>query len=249
MTTDTEAEHDRHLPFELAWNFRDLGGYATTDGRVTKWRTIFRADGVHRLTVDDLAPLGIRTVVDLRTPLELEERGRFSHDDVDYHHLPVLQATWERDSVDVSGPAERFLANRYLEMLESGRETIPLALRLLADPAAVPLVFHCAAGKDRTGVVAALTLSLLGVPDETIVHDYALSTNATEKLIAWRKVEYPDRIAEIESQPTAFMSSPAEAMHLFLADLRDRHGSVERYAESVGVAPDTIDALRANLLT
>jgi protein-tyrosine phosphatase len=249
MTIDATTEHDRHVPFELAWNFRDLGGYTTADGHVTKWRTMFRADGVHRLTVDDLAPLGIKTVVDLRTPLELEERGRFDHDDVDYHHLPVMEATWERESIDVSGPPERFLANRYLEMLESGRETIPVALRLLADPAAVPLVFHCAAGKDRTGVVAALTLSLLGVPDETIVQDYALSTNATEKLIAWLKVEYPDKIVEIESQPTAFMSSPAEAMHLFLADLRERHGSVERYAESVGVAPDTITALRANLLT
>jgi protein tyrosine/serine phosphatase len=97
--------------------------------------------------------------------------------------------------------------------------------------------------------VAALTLSLLGVPDETITQDYALSTNATQKLIAWLKVEYPDRIAEIESQPTSFMSSPAEAMHLFLADLREHHGSVERYAESVGVEPETIDGLRTNLLT
>jgi protein tyrosine/serine phosphatase len=249
MTIDAQTEHDRHVPFELAWNFRDLGGYATADGRVTKWRTMFRADGVHRLTAEDLAPLGIRTVVDLRTPLEIEERGKFTHDEVGYHHLPVLQETWERDSVDIAGPEERFLANRYLEMLDSGRETIPMALRLLADPESVPLVFHCAAGKDRTGVVAALTLSLLGVPDETITQDYALSTNATQKLIAWLKVEYPDRIAEIESQPTSFMSSPAEAMHLFLADLREHHGSVERYAESVGVEPETIDGLRTNLLT
>jgi protein tyrosine/serine phosphatase len=249
MTIDASTEHDRHLPFELAWNFRDLGGYLTADGRTTKWRTVFRADGVHRLTVDDLAPLGIKTVVDLRTPLELEERGRFTHDSVGYHHLPVLQSTWERDSVDISGPPERFLANRYLEMLDSGREAIPRALRLLADPEEVPLVFHCAAGKDRTGVVAALTLSLLGVPDETIVHDYALSTNATEKLIAWLKIEYPDKIAEIESQPTAFMSSPAEAMHLFLSDLREQHGSVEHYAGAVGVEGATIEALRANLLT
>lgn len=248
MTTETEAEHDRHLPFELAWNFRDLGGYATSDGRVTKWRTMFRADGVHRLTVDDLAPLGIRTVVDLRTPLELEERGRFAHDDVDYHHLPVLQATWERDSIDVSGPAERFLANRYLEMLESGRETIPLALRLLADPAAVPLVFHCAAGKDRTGVVVALALAEVGVDRDAIVADYARSAERVEAIIARLVSRRTYATDLLQDEPIdKHKPKPATMLRLFAA-LDEQCGGVPAWLRAHGWTEQDAAALRRKLL-
>ncbi|HEX2383697.1 MAG TPA: tyrosine-protein phosphatase, partial [Acidimicrobiales bacterium] len=97
MTVDAE----RHVVFDHVFNFRDLGGYETDDGRTVRWRTVFRADGVHRLTIDDIAPLGMRTVLDLRTPAELDERGRFTHDSVGYHHLPILETTWDRDALYV----------------------------------------------------------------------------------------------------------------------------------------------------
>ena len=92
--TGLDTDLDRHLPFDVVFNFRDLGGYVTADGATVKWRTVFRADGVHRLSVDDLAPLDIRTVLDLRTPEELE-RGRFTHDSIGYHHLPMLRRDLE----------------------------------------------------------------------------------------------------------------------------------------------------------
>lgn len=212
---------------------------------------MFRADGIHRLDRTDLAPFGIRTVVDLRTPRETA-KGHFVGDDVmGYFHLPILQETWESTLAQGDGwsSSERFLADRYLDMTEEGKAAIGAALRMLSDPDAVPLVFHCAAGKDRTGVLAALTLCLVGVPDDVVVADYALSRAATEMFFEWLKTEYPERVADLEAQPTTFLDSPAEAMHLFLAELRCRHGSVEAYAEEAGAGRDTVAALQANLLS
>src|SRR4051812_33683423 len=95
--TEVEAETERHLPFDTVFNFRDLGGYPADGGATVKWRTLFRADGMHRLTIDDLEPLQLRTVLDLRT-VEEHERGRFTHDSIGYHHLPILQAPWDREA-------------------------------------------------------------------------------------------------------------------------------------------------------
>src|SRR5436190_2005958 len=89
------------------------------------------------------------------------------------------------------------------------------ALHLLAEPGAVPLVFHCAAGKDRTGVVAALTLSLLGVSDDDIATDYSLSRLGMDRMSAWLRDTNPQWAEQMATQPTAFLQSPSDAMHLF----------------------------------
>ena len=163
MSVDAE----RLVAFDHVFNFRDLGGYHTADDRTVRWRTVFRADGVHRLTIDNIAPLGMRTVLDLRTPGELDERGRFTHDSIGYHHLPILERTWDRNTLNVEIDAAEFLADRYLEMLDEGGDSIARALHILADPSSLPLVFHCAAGKDRTGVVAASSSTCSGCPTTT----------------------------------------------------------------------------------
>lgn len=243
---------DRHLAYDLVFNLRDLGGYETADGRTIRWRTLFRGDGVHRLAAESFTELGIRTVLDLRTEAEIAERGRAqgSHD---WHHLPVLRTTWDPswvrphpDGTEVA--AERFLADRYLVMLEEGGESLGTALRMLTEADRVPAVFHCAAGKDRTGVLAALVLCLLGVDDEVIATDYGLSRLGMDRLVEFIRVTYPERFDAMADQPAAFLEAPEAAMALFLADLRQRHGSVEGYAAGVGVGPGVIDALRANLL-
>ena len=91
------------------FNFRDLGGYAAADGRTVRWRTLFRADGLDRLTpadVEVLRPYGLRTVVDLRMAHELEEKGRFPVDSypVTFHHLSVMDKTWDREAGAARGP-------------------------------------------------------------------------------------------------------------------------------------------------
>jgi protein-tyrosine phosphatase len=244
---------ERHIPFDTVFNFRDLGGYPTVDGRTTKWRTLFRADGLHRMGDDDLAAfatLGVRTVIDLRTPAELEERGQFSAADVGaaYHHLPVLDAIWDMTMFDDVDRASAFLAARYREMLTGGQAALAGALAVVADPASLPLVFHCAAGKDRTGVVAALVLGVLGVDDDVIAHDYSLSGAGMARFRQWLAETIPEAAERMADQPKAFMEAPAEAMQRFLTDLHAAYGSIAEYVTSIGVGDEVVAALRANLL-
>ncbi len=241
-------ELDRHLAYDTVFNLRDLGGYAAADGRTVRWRTLFRGDGIHRLLPEAFVELGIRTVLDLRTEAEIEERGRADAGDHDWHHLPVLRTIWEASWFTPEHTAERFLADRYLVMLEEGAESLGTALRLLADPERTPAVFHCAAGKDRTGVLAALVLSLVGVDDDVSAADYGLSRLGMDRMVEYVRATYPERLDTMADQPTVFLDAPEAAMGLFLADLRARHGSVEGYAADIGVEVGVVDALRANLL-
>lgn len=237
----------RHLAYDTVFNLRDLGGYEGAGGRTVRWRVLFRGDGVHRLDPDVFAELGVRTVLDLRTRAEIDERGRASGE-LDWHHLPVIRTIWEPSWFTDELTVERFLADRYLVMLDEGAESLGTALRLLGEPDRVPAVFHCAAGKDRTGVLAALVLSLLGVDDDAIAADYGLSRLGMDRMLEYVRTTYPDRADTMSDQPAAFLDAPEAAMGLFLDDLRARHGSVEAYASSVGAGPDVVDALRANLL-
>ncbi|MEY2461172.1 MAG: protein-tyrosine phosphatase [Acidimicrobiaceae bacterium] len=246
--TRLDADLDRHLPFDVVFNFRDLGGYTTADGSTVKWRTLFRADGVHRLTVDDLAPLGVRTVLDLRTPTELE-RGRFTHDSIGFHHLPILDETWNPELLTGDPDPVPFLADRYVDMLATGRDAIARALHILGQSESLPLVFHCAAGKDRTGVVAAVVLSVLGVSDDDIATDYSLSRLGMPRFKEWVIATYPEAADAMSDQPPAFLASPVEAMHLFLERVRSAFGSMHAYVAELGVTDETLDAVRANLLT
>jgi len=241
------AELERHLPFDVVFNFRDLGGYETTDGRAVKWRTLFRADGVHRLQVDDLAPLGVRTVLDLRTHDE-QERGRFTHDSIGYHHLPILQTPWTELGFEGELDPVTFLADRYVEMLDEGRDSIARALHILGEASSLPLVFHCAAGKDRTGVVAAVVLGVLGVADDDIADDYSLSRLGMSSFKEWIVENFPEAADAMSKQPDAFLAAPAEAMHLFLERVRDTFGSFDEYVRGLGVEDATLDAVRRNLL-
>ncbi|HWS32957.1 MAG TPA: tyrosine-protein phosphatase [Actinoplanes sp.] len=241
--------YSRNLSFTKAYNFRDVGGYAGLDGRRVRWRRLFRADSLHRIREQDAAAftaLGIRTVIDLRREQEVEKFGRVAeHYGVDYRNLVLKHVDWE----EVDHPAEivheRWLADRYLNFAEDGRDGIADSLRLIADPVAAPVVVHCMAGKDRTGTVCALTLSLLGVSDDDITADYALTTAAMRPLTEYLLLNSPETIQGNEHM----FDSPAEAMQLFLTDLRTLHGSVESYVKDIGITDAEITSMRAHLLT
>ena len=244
---------DRHVSFDALFNVRDLGGYAAADGRHTRWRMLYRADGLNRVAGDDLerlAALGLRTVVDLRTPNERVERGSFPVESVpvDYHHFPVLQQTWEGQTIDATIDGADFLTARYLEMLVEGADAIAGALHVLADERVYPAVFHCAAGKDRTGVLAALVLGLLGVPDDIIAADYGLSRVGMQAMVDWIRANRPEVADTMTDQPGVLLEAPPRAMRALLDQIRVDHGSVEGYAWSIGLTGHTIDDLRATLL-
>ncbi|MDQ3385652.1 MAG: tyrosine-protein phosphatase [Actinomycetota bacterium] len=239
----------RHVACDGAFNLRDLGGYPTADGRSVRWQVLYRADGLHRIpasTTSSLEHLGWRTVLDLRTSGEVDA-GAFRAAGIEVIHLPVLRATWGVPEVTDVEPVA-FLSTHYLRMLDEGAGAIAAAFEILASPARLPAVFHCSAGKDRTGVVAALVLAVLGVPDDVIAADYHLSATAVEQLVAWLVATQPDRREEMARQPKAFLSCPPEAMLTFLDELRLRHGSVEAYLTAIGVAPASLDRLRDSLL-
>lgn len=241
----------RTLEFEGCVNFRDLGGYRTADGRMVAWRRLFRADGLNKLTPGDrkqLVDLGLSTVIDLRTLDEAEQRGSFPVDDVPvrYVGLPltdVLPAT--EDLPDWKEAA--YVATRYGAMVSEGGPVLTEAIHVLAGGDALPAVMHCSAGKDRTGVLSALVLAFLGVPDEVIIEDYALSAAAMVRLLERLKAEYPEAEEAVMRYAPAILHVMPETMEQFLAALLLEYGTYDALAISLDVV-DAVDHLRRIVL-
>ncbi len=240
------------MALEGAWNFRDLGGYAAAGGRRVLWRRLFRADGLDRLTPTDretLTHLGVRTVVDLRTTDEVARgavdglRGAFR-----WHHLPMLDVLPPREDFE-DWVVSRYVAEEYLSMLDEAPASVAAFLRLLTDDHDIyPVVFHCFAGKDRTGVLSAVVLGLLGVSDEDIAGDYALSRLAMTSLLEWLRAAYGEEgREEIEARAPAIASAEPATMTIFLERFRALHGSFDDFAGEIGV-PEAPSRLRELLL-
>ena len=245
----------RHVEMATIHNFRDIGGYEAMGGMSVRMRALYRADGLYRLAFsdDDIAivrDLGIRTVIDLRSDRELEERGRFPVDkhDVDFHHVPIIDKTWEHTDVPDFANDVDFLVWAYEQMLVEGRDKFRRAFSVIADGAQLPVVYHCAAGKDRTGLLTMLLLGVLGVHDDDIVHDYALSQEAMKRMLQWLEVNYPEGADNMKSGPTYYMAAHPDAMLEIIRRLRERHGSFDEIAHSFGVTPRSIAALRSTML-
>ena len=230
---------ERLLPLVGASNFRDLGGYPTTDGGMTRWGQLFRSDTLHELTEADLEVLrevGLASVIDLRTATELGRSGRglLGEETVAYLHASVLQEEGG-ESVAIPAPSDDDPAERYLWYLEVGRGALRDALGMVADPRNRPLVFHCAAGKDRTGVLAALILDILGVEHSVIVDDYAITATRMELILdrLRRDPVWGRSVAEI---PPGRVHAEATTMARFLDLLYERHGGAHAWALTAGVA-------------
>jgi protein-tyrosine phosphatase len=241
--------HPRNLGFSATYNFRDVGGYPGLDGRTVRWRRLFRSDALHRLGDADaaaFAELGARTVIDLRRPFEIEKYGRLTERyGLDYRNVVLRHVDWEKVEHPADVVHERWLADRYLNFAEDGWEGLLGALQVIADPQSAPVIVHCMAGKDRTGTVCALTLALLGVSDQDITADYALTTSAMEPLTRYLLAKNPEAVRGNEHM----FDSPEGAMRLFLDDLRALHGSVENYVRQIGLSDAEIAAMRSHLLT
>ncbi len=238
----------RHVAFECLHNFRDLGGYRAADGRTVGWGRLFRSDSLGKLQGRDrdrFLALGVRTVIDLRYPWEIERSGRVPrHQGLAYQNLSIEHRPYDQAGLDPDVEPARFLADRYTEVAHDGVTELRRALEIIADDTA-PLVFHCHSGKDRAGLLAMLVLALVGVGEDDIVADFALTELATERLVAEWHADHPD----LTLTWPAYGRAPAEIMRLFLADLITRYGSVHGYAaEQLGVDDDLVAALRRQLL-
>jgi protein-tyrosine phosphatase len=245
------GDPSRQLPIHGCVNFRDLGGYRTADGRRVRWRRLFRADGLSRLSDDDrslLQDLALTTVIDLRTYDEVTERGSFPVDalPVDYYSLPLTDVLPSPEELPSWAEAS-FVAARYADMLSGGSAVLKRSIEILAAPGALPAVFHCSAGKDRTGVLSALILAFLGVPDAVIAEDYALSGPAMNELLARLKAEHADVADMVDQFAPAILHAVPETMEQFLGQVRAEHGSYQALEERLGVVA-AMDQLRQDLL-
>ncbi len=241
----------RLIPLDGAYNFRDLGGYAGKDGQSTRWGRLFRSDTLHELTVADVATLrslGLTTVIDLRTERELARTGRgpLEPEPIAYRHLSVVREG-EAGGETMAAPAGDDLSERYLWYLEVGRQPLVEALGLLGEPGSCPLVFHCAAGKDRTGVLAALVLDILGVDPGVIVADYVI-TAGRMLLIMERYRADPAFASRLTMVPASRFGVEAATMERFLHLLHGRFGGAWEWAVASGVSPHSLRQMEDLLL-
>jgi protein tyrosine/serine phosphatase len=242
------AVTSRFVPLQGASNFRDLGGLPIASGGTTHWRSVFRSDTLQDLSDNDVkivrGDIGITTVIDLRTSREImnEGRGPLEAESLTYVHLPFIADLEVQD--EVPDAVERDVLADYVHMLDSAGHLIAEAVHTIAVVDG-PVVFHCAAGKDRTGILAALVLSLAGVSDDVIVGDYAL-TNQVIRQICERLARF-DSYTNVRSNPWTHFRCRPEVMEGFLELLDERHGGAEGWARAAGLDDADLGSLRSRL--
>lgn len=246
------TERERRLALAGTYNVRDLGGYTTRDGRTTRWGILLRADSLHALapeTQEALLAYGVRTILDLRNATETENWPNpfTASDRVRYLNLNLSS----NPAAPTAAPATRTLFDLeivYRRLLDNAQAGLATVLTTLAEPGALPAMIHCMAGKDRTGLVAALLLAIAGVPNETIAEDYALtSTFLTEEYRAGARRRAAMYGFEWE-QYQRLLGCPPEYMLRTLAYLDARHGGIDGYLRSIGLAESHITTLRNALV-
>ena len=195
-----------------------------------------------------LRSLGLSTIIDLRTPGEVRHTGRglLGDEPIRYHHLAVVQRG-SGEAVGAPAPAGDDLAERYLWYLDTGRQALVEALALVADPANHPLVFHCTAGKDRTGVLAALVLDILGVEPGVIVADYVITADRLELILDRIRTD-PTYSAGMSKVPASRFTVEAGTMERFLEELHATYGGAGSWAMGAGVSPADLERMREALL-
>ena len=247
-------EPRRRIEIEGAYNFRDIGGYKTSDGRMTRWQSFLRADNVSTLpqhSQDTLvSTYGVRTVIDLRRRDEIDgqpDNVLARSPRVRYHNVDIV-GDMVFDQVESAEPRDKIHAS-YRNMLDRRGLKFGETLRVLARPGALPAMYHCMGGQDRTGIVSALLLSLAGVPTETIAGDYTLTAEyRVDAYLGPNSIEPEADPADYTVEAYRARNCPPEVMLDTLKYLGERYGGVEAYVRSTSVTDDDIAALRAALV-
>jgi protein tyrosine/serine phosphatase len=235
----------RFLELVGANNVRDLGGLPTADGRTLLPGRVLRSDFLVRLGPEDerrlIGELGLRRVIDLRTVAEVERfPGPWEDLGVD-----AVRAALPLDPAFVANAAEE-MTGLYLTFAEPPAGALAAAVEALLDVDRHPVLVHCAAGKDRTGVLIALALELLGVERSTIGLDYSLTRERMPQVIARLEAE-ADRKRSATLPEVMYGADPA-TIEGFLAGIDERFGGAEGWATEVGIDPASIDRFHAAML-
>ena len=215
------------------FNFRDLGGYRTYDGKTTRFNKIFRSDELHNLTTRDIshltAVLDIKAIIDLRNPSEIRkfQMENLRAHGISYFKIPLVgDETWQNTPPN--------LIESYLSILQNrtSAHQIGKVVEIIAKNIHHSSLFFCVAGKDRTGIVAAVVLGLLNVTNRDIVSDYALSRGPWKSLKE-KILSDPFRAQLISTLPKDFLVVRESFMTETLRILSKTHGSIHQYARSL----------------
>jgi len=243
---------ERHYPFEGCFNFRDIGGYLNQDGKRVKKGLYFRAGRQDRMSDKDLSLLSdlkISTQIDLRKPDEVLDQGKGPLEAMGtkYINIAVIPEGGSDQLSRLVGDTG-ISGKRYLGYLEFGPTSWLRLFGILANEDNLPVVLHCTAGKDRTGVSTAFLLSVLGVSREVIEADYLLTNLDTERQADFIEstVGYPEGYDR--ERMMAVAGVPETAMKDFLDGVESKWGTVVEYLEKIGATQEQMDAIRANFL-
>ncbi|MBP1844859.1 protein-tyrosine phosphatase [Rhizobium petrolearium] len=241
---------ERLIALEGAHNVRDLGGYPTVTGSLTRWRSILRGDALHRLGPVDIGILldhGLTTVIDLRNAHELAtEINPFArHTKVRYHNTPLFSALAPVEMM-VDAASGFDMGDRYCQAIDECRPAIAEVLGTIANAPEGIVLFHCSAGKDRTGVISALLLANAGVDEATIIEDYALTATISGPLIGRLRERALGRGAAPALLDIVLASEP-RSMRRTLDHIRKNYGGIQGYMSALGFDPTMTGRLRNRL--
>lgn len=253
MATTPERVLDTYIPG--ARNFRDVGGYRTPHGRV-RWRRLYRAAALDFISLDGWALLvqdyGLRTIIDLRSEGEAKPPAGLP-EAITRYAMPVYRQgdAWTAEQIsqfnrDIADGSFNWAAD-YGQMILKGAPAFKQLMETITSGDALPVVVHCAAGRDRTAVAIALILGALGVPDDDIAEDYHLSGTLLQADSVRLAIDARSHEISVEAMARVVATKP-ETMLRFLAEVRQRHGSMTKALAEIGIGPQTIEALRAGLL-
>ncbi|MEN0085354.1 MAG: tyrosine-protein phosphatase [Leifsonia sp.] len=238
----------QRLPIDGTYNFRDVGGYPAAGG-TTRVGKLYRADALGRLGEsgrEALRELGVRVVIDLRDDFEVDALP----DDLDGLDIEVLRLPVFEGSGASASSIGATIVHLYDKIVFQHTDVIVSALREIADTRDEPVVVHCTAGKDRTGIVVALALLAVGVDRETVVADYALTEANLEgpwlegmlELVRGYGVEVTPDLRVILG------GSPREALETTIDRIEERAGSVRAYLLDAGLDEVELAKLRSVLV-
>lgn len=251
---------ERRVELEGMLNVRDLGGMPAADGRVVKHGQILRADSPQFMTeaaARTIFDKGFRTVLDLRYELESAGEGigpladpRLRHVNIPIRSSDNQTAPGLRQMVEAAEgrPVEEVVAEYYMGYyMTGGGANMTNAVREIAGAESLPLIVHCAAGKDRTGCVVATALSAVGVSDEQIADDYAASAEAVPGIIA--RLHGLGSYGDIDQTTVDMQRTRAGTMQIVLEWLRSEHGGAREFLRARGMNDAELGQLEQLLLT
>ncbi len=251
------SEASRHVEFEACFNFRDLGGYETADGRRVRWNVLYRSDTLHRLTATDIQQfdvLGLRTVIDLRSGTELEDHGQFvaANANVAWHHVPML------DSVKLAPRDPSELAAGFAQPLEPGEGYVRIAeefggsvarvFDVLSSDDALPRCSTAPPGRIERGSSRPRSSTFSGYPTTSSPPTTSSRSEARARSTTWIEANEPAFAALLAQIPPERRVVRPETILGFLVGIRSKYGSVAEFLAELGVPEGRLDALRERLL-